>query len=60
MKKTDTLQDSVDEGRGSAPDKTFMTMPKNTDSNPPYTLHDLLFPAGKVAKLVLNISYLCK
>jgi len=51
MKKTDTLQDSVDEGRSSVPDKTFMTMPKNTDSNPPYTLHDLLFPAGKVAKL---------
>ena len=56
MKKTDTLQDSVDEGRSSVPDKTFMTMPKNTDSNPPYTLHDLLFPAGKVAKLVWMID----
>ena len=30
---------------------TFLTMPK-VDGNLPYTLHDLLFPAGKVAKLV--------
>ena len=36
-------------------DNTFLTMGKVVDENPPYTLHDLLFPAGKVAKLVINV-----
>lgn len=36
-------------------DNTFLTSGKVDEGNPPYTLHDLLFPAGKVAKLVINI-----
>ncbi len=39
------------ETKGSSPEKTFLTVPK-TEGFTPYTLHDLLFPAGKVAKLV--------
>ena len=50
MKKNEHSEQDLGDNKGSG-EKTFLTMPK-VDGNLPYTLHDLLFPAGKVAKLV--------
>lgn len=50
MKKAD-YSDHDQSGFSGQKDSTFLTMAK-TETAAPYTLHDLLFPAGKVAKLV--------
>jgi len=59
MKKDDSLDNSHNsrhaDTKNSSPDKTFLTNPGKSEGTSPYSLHDLLFPAGKVAKLVIFI-----
>jgi len=57
IKKEDSIDNSernryVDT-KNSSPDKTFLTNPGRSEGTSPFTLHDMLFPAGKVAKLVI-------
>jgi len=63
MKKDDSLDNSHNsrhaDTKNSSPDKTFLTNPGKSEGTSPYSLHDLLFPAGKVAKLckILDPGY---